>query len=205
MKGRAGDRRLLGSASTKHVMPLLLDVATRAVADCGDVRLDEAKLSTGYICRPCFRGLEKIQKLQQQVESMRGDLYTNAKKAVPYLPTLPTHQSVVSQAGVTQSDASESEEERCSTSQLGRKRSSTDESPGSRKKRRLQLKKIEQAPVVSESTTSPPVAVSLWIYGYIIPPDHVFYKLYSGNGVLSEEITVVLHDTHSKANLQATH
>ena len=42
-----------------------------------------------------------MQKLQQQVESMRGHLYTNAKNAVPYLPTLPSHQNV-SRANATQ-------------------------------------------------------------------------------------------------------
>ena len=60
MKDRKGDRRLIGSARTQHVMPMLRDVATGAVAESGNVQLDEEKLSTGYICRPCFREFEKV-------------------------------------------------------------------------------------------------------------------------------------------------
>ena len=166
LKDRKGDRRLIGSARTQHVMPMLRDVATRAVAESGNVQLDEEKLSTGYICRPCFREFEKVQKLQQQLKSVQEHLYINAKTALPHLPTLPA-QSLSQTHDAQGLDDNEpgSEEDRCSTSQLGQKRSLDSPSPGSLKKRRLQLRKIRHAPVVAGNTTSPPIAVSLIYIG----------------------------------------
>ena len=80
MKGRKGDRRLIGGASTQHIIPVLRDVAVHTVTDLGlHVQLDEAKLGNGYICRPCLQNFEKLQKLQEQHEH----LYANAKNAVP--------------------------------------------------------------------------------------------------------------------------
>ena len=70
LEGRKRERRLIGSATTQHVMPILRDVVTHAMAESGNVQFDEAKLNTGYICRPCFREFEKFQKLQQQVKSL---------------------------------------------------------------------------------------------------------------------------------------
>lgn len=165
LEGRKRERRLIGSATTQHVMPILRDVVTHAMAESGNVQLDEAKLSTGYICRPCFREFEKFQKLQQQVKSVQEHLYINAKTALPYLPTLPALSQSQSQTDVAHDaqrlgDDSGSEEDGGSSSQLGQKRSLGSSSPGSRKKRRLELSKIRQAPVVSGNASSPPIAVS---------------------------------------------
>ena len=96
---RSRNRRWVGSASAKHVMPMLCDV-TRAMGESDDVRLNEAKLSTGYICRCCFRDFEKIQKLQQQVKSVYEHLYINAKTALPYLSTVPASSQSTSQTDV---------------------------------------------------------------------------------------------------------
>lgn len=206
LKGRKGDRRLIGSSCTQHVMPILRDVATRAMAESSNVRLDEAKLSIGYICRPCFRNFEKIQKLQQQVKSMYEHLYINAKTALPYLPTLPVSSQRISQTDVALEaqgfdDNSGSEEDGCSTSQLGQKRSLGSESPGRLKKRRLQLSNIRHAPVVSGSTTSPPIAVSytLGLCFTIALLNCIYHP--AGHSILSKEVKIVLHDTHSKADL----
>ena len=101
LEGRKGDRRLIGSASTQHIIPLLRDVAVHTVTDLGlYVQLNEEKMGSGYICRPCFRSFEKLQKLQEQLKSLHEHLYTNAKNAVPYLPTLPHSSQSVSQTEV---------------------------------------------------------------------------------------------------------
>ena len=41
------------------------------------------------ICRPCFQALEKVQKLQEQLNTLQEKIITNAANAVQYLPTKP--------------------------------------------------------------------------------------------------------------------
>ena len=164
-ESKKGKRRLLGSPGTQHVLPLLCDTAKRAMAETSDnVQLDEAKVSTGYVCRPCFRDMERLRKLQEEVRTVRERLYTNAKNAVSYLPVQLASQSTsVLLTDETQENSS-CEEERCSTSELGQKRSLSPPQQGLLKKRRLQMSKIRQAPVVAGSNTSPAVTVSYLSY-----------------------------------------
>ena len=162
LEGRKGDRRLIGSASTQHIIPLLCDVAVHTGTDLGlYVQLNEETMA-GYICRPCFRSFEKLQKLQEQLKSLHEHLYTNAKNAVPYLPILPHSSQSVSQTEVQDAQrlgsSSESEEYQSPTSELVQKRSLC--SPKRVKRRRLELKKIRQTPFATSNTSFPPIAVS---------------------------------------------
>ena len=94
-QSKKGERRLLGSAGTRHVLPLLCNTAKRAMAETSDnVQLDEAKVSTGYVCRPCFHDMERLQKLQE-VRTVHERLYTNAKNAVSYLPVQLASQRIL--------------------------------------------------------------------------------------------------------------
>ena len=60
LEDRKGDRRLIvspqNSPQNSYVFPLLHEVA--AADTSADAKLDEVKLSAGYICRPCFRALK---------------------------------------------------------------------------------------------------------------------------------------------------
>ena len=68
LQKRKGDRRLLSSRCNQHVMPILRKAAEYAVAKVAvNLQLDQENLSHGCICRPCFRALEKVQKLQEQL------------------------------------------------------------------------------------------------------------------------------------------
>lgn len=94
--------------------------------------------------------------------TVRERLYTNAKNAVSYLPVQLASQSTsVLLTDETQENSS-CEEERCSTSELGQKRSLSPPQQGLLKKRQLQMSKIRQAPVVAGSNTSPAVTVSYY-------------------------------------------
>jgi len=167
LKGRKGDRRLIGGACTQHIIPVLRDVAVHAVTDLGlHVQLDEAKLGNGYICGPCLRNFEKLQKLQEQLKAVHEHLYANAKNAVLHLTTLPHSNQSVSQAEVLEAqrlDSSvKSEEYQSPTSELGQKRSLW--SPQGLKRRRLELNKIRKSPHAPSNTSSPPIAVSSSIH-----------------------------------------
>ena len=69
LQKRKGDRRLLSSGCNQHVnnvLPILRKAAECAVAKVAvNLQLDQENLSRGCICRPCFRALEKVQKLQE--------------------------------------------------------------------------------------------------------------------------------------------
>lgn len=53
------------------------------------LHIDEDKLRMRYVCRPCFRELEKNQKLQKQLALSQEKLADNVQKALSYLPLTP--------------------------------------------------------------------------------------------------------------------
>ena len=57
-------RRLLSSLSTATVLKTLLVILKLKAPGTA---LDEIKLAEGFICRPCFRLLERYEKLQKEV------------------------------------------------------------------------------------------------------------------------------------------
>ena len=141
MEDRKGDRRLIvgpqNSPQNSYVFPLLHEVVSLAVADTSADKLDEVKLSAGYICRPCFRAFEKFHKLKQQVQALHEQLFFNAKRALPYLPTSPASSESIEYS-------SRRPEKECTTW----------------KRRREELRRLRHAPVSSASNASPPVALS---------------------------------------------
>ena len=71
-------------------MPILRKAAECAVAKVAvNLQLDQENLSRGCICRLCFRALEKVQKLQERLNTLQEKIITNAANAVQYLPTKP--------------------------------------------------------------------------------------------------------------------
>jgi len=143
LRERKGDRRLLCSHSTRHVLPTLLDAAKHAMGR--DVEIDEEILSRGFICKPCWKQLEKCQKLQEQIGAVQQLLRTNVAKAVPYLPLVDVPEASSSQG------------------LLGRKRQLSpprEEAKESPKRRRQVVRTLSRATVASSSTSSPAVSVS---------------------------------------------
>ena len=86
-----------------------------------------SKLSTRYIRKPCFRDMERLQNLQQQLRIAHERLYATAKNAILYMSTPPasSHSRSALQIDETQDfeDNSSNEDDRCSTSELVQKRS----------------------------------------------------------------------------------
>ena len=115
-----GERRLLTSGSTKHVLPVFLETAASVV----DGKIDDEKLSDGHVCKTCFRELEKLQRLQKQVKTITEGLQTSMKRAVPIIP-------------VVSASTSASETEGSDTLRRGTKRPLTEpcESPRQSKRR----------------------------------------------------------------------
>ena len=61
----------------------ILQTLTSLIAELGCVEeVDVGKLHTGYICRVCFRLVEKYQKLHQH-------LNTSLSRDFPFLPKMP--------------------------------------------------------------------------------------------------------------------
>lgn len=164
LRTKKGGRRSIGSASTQHVVPVLCHAAAHALAEAGNSRqLDEARFRDGYICRPCFREAERLQKLQQQVTTTREHLNANANNAIPYFPTLPLPPSDMTPSlhiPVQEAHSISSSEVEVGNTQYHQKRSLSPSQceQGCWKRRRLQTS--NQA-VVSDNISSPPVSVSI--------------------------------------------
>ena len=86
LKGREGDRQLLCSSSQQKFLPALLERVKGAIWK--DVNLDEEKINGSYIFKPCFRDMEVVQKLEEQVRTVQKNLHMNVRKAIPYLPVV---------------------------------------------------------------------------------------------------------------------
>ena len=151
LKERQGDRRVLCSSKTRHVIPMLLDTAKNAVGK--DVKFDEEKLNACFICKPCFKQMEKLQMLQKQMGAVQGLLHTNIGKALPYLPLVP-------ESSTSQIDHGSGQDE--DSGLLGRKRqlSPQREATKSPKRRRQIVRSLARATVAPSSTNSPAVSVS---------------------------------------------
>ena len=93
LEGRKGDRRLIVSPNNSYVFPVLHNLVTTAMAETSST-VDRRRLSEGYICRPCFRAFEKLHTLNEQTKAVHEQLFSNAKKALPFIHTLPasSHQ-----------------------------------------------------------------------------------------------------------------
>ena len=138
LKERKGSRRLL----SKQVLPVLLDTVKDVVGK--DVRLETEKLTGSFVCIPCFREMEKLKKLEEQLKNARERLTANVRKAMPYLPVVPeTAESTADDQG------------ECS----GRKRQlSPQRLVSSSPKRRRQL--MSKAAVAPGDSSSPAVSVT---------------------------------------------
>ena len=140
LKERKGSRRLL----SKQVLPVLLDTVKDVVGK--DVRLETEKLTGSFVCTPCFREMEKLKKLEEQLKNARERLTANVRKAMPYLPVVPETAETTSQAD---------DQGECS----GRKRQlSPQRLVSSSPKRRRQL--MSKAAVAPSDSSSPAVSVS---------------------------------------------
>lgn len=91
---------------------------------------------------------------------MQENLHTSARKALPYLPILPGVSSQ-STSHIDAPEFSSFTDGDSSCSQIGQKRLLNQETPRSRKKRRVLMRKLRQCPVAHGSTKSPAVAVSV--------------------------------------------
>ena len=75
-KAERKQRRLICGSSMSTVLQTLLTF----IKKMQDLEVDAAKISKGFICRPCVR-------LIQRYHSVYGELESNIKKAIPLLPT----------------------------------------------------------------------------------------------------------------------
>lgn len=148
LKERKGDRRLLCSSSTRKVLPALLETVKGAVGK--DVKLDEEKINGSYICKPCFREMEKLQKLEEQLRTVREHLNMNVRKAIPYLPVVLESSESTSQIeyGGAQAECS------------GRKRQLSSQRDASTSPKRRRKLMMNRGAVARSNSRSPAVSVS---------------------------------------------
>lgn len=145
LKERQGDRRVVCSSKTRPIIPTLLDTAKYAVGR--DVSFE---LSGRFICKPCFKQIEKLQMLQRQIRMVQGQVEANIGRALPHLSLVQESQI---DRGCGQDEAS---------GLLGRKRqlSPQREATESPKRRRQIVSSLARATVAPSNTSSPAVSVS---------------------------------------------
>ena len=115
-------------------------------------QLDVKKFEEGYVCKVCSRELEKMQKLQAQLDEVKGSIFlklTNASHLLPQSIGMPSEAEMVLTPTCTSS----------------RKRAS-DASSNERRKRRRLLRGIESAVPTTSTQGSPDVAVSRSVCTY---------------------------------------
>ena len=106
-------------------------------------QLDVKKFEEGYVCKVCSRELEKMQKLQAQLDEVKGCIFSKLTNAAHLLP-----QSIET--------PSETEVVQTPTRTSSRKRASDASSNERRKRRRL----LHSAVPSNSTQGSPDVAVS---------------------------------------------
>ena len=144
----ATNRRKLYSDATRHVVPVLCEIASK-VYPGSSVIPSESEKATAYLCKACFRSVEKLIKLRQDAVQLEAAVADSVRR-------------VGDRLGVERACTSESSDVRLTS----RKRPATalEDSPASR----WPAKKRRQAPntpcrLFLEQTIavdSPAVAVS---------------------------------------------
>ena len=83
--------------NSKHVIQIFLEIVRKTYPDCS---VSEAHLEDSYLCLPCFRRLESLKQLEQQLEDKRRkaarDLVRSASAGTVSLsgPTTPPYANV---------------------------------------------------------------------------------------------------------------
>ena len=136
------------SISGNSCCSLLTDIAKNASSS-----LDIKKFEEGYLCRGCLRTLEKLHKLQMQVNQLADEMATKVSQRVHLFQS--TAASAILPAHPSSASTSDSQP-------ASRKRSrSTNDIPADlQQKRRKTLRNIESLRVSSKESSSPDVAVS---------------------------------------------
>ena len=83
------------------------------------VHLDEEQFEAGYVCKSCYRELDKLQSLQIQIVELQKTVSEKVTKAVHHLPVLSTSETHNVDQGASQSS------QQSPIVSRGRKRSAT--------------------------------------------------------------------------------
>ena len=88
-------RRLLMTPSSKHIDGVVAEVLEKVIPV--GRRINTGLLRNCYICRLCFRSMEKIMKLRDDAIKSFQELCDNAKSAVRFLPLVESDLEVIDQ------------------------------------------------------------------------------------------------------------
>ncbi len=140
------------SISGNYCCSVLTNIARNSLeASNSESSLDVKKFEEGYLCRGCLKTVEKLHKLQLQVNELTIQVTEKISPSVHLFQS--TAQCIVLPAQNTPGESL--------ASQSSRKQSiSVHADPEHRKKRRRDLRNIESIPVSSNQSNSPDVAVS---------------------------------------------
>ena len=118
-------------------------VALTPIASSVSDSLDVQKFEEGYVCKSCSRELEKMQRLESQLNEVKRNLMNKVTHAARFLPTVETADHQHESVQTTPVRKKRAGEYRCGSSE--------------RRKRRRFLQRIESTATIQDS---PDVAVS---------------------------------------------
>ena len=76
------DRRKLSSPTSQEVCRVLMDVVMEVhVLDVMEYR----RIANGYVCKRCFRSLEKLVRMRAELKECTGNACASVKEALPYI------------------------------------------------------------------------------------------------------------------------
>ena len=112
-------------------------------------QLDVKKFEESYVCKSCSRELEKIQKLQAQLEEVKGSILSKLACTAHLLPT-------IEMPAVTRSEGAQTPVCKSHKKRVSEPHHASEE----RRKRRHLLHGVESAVPTTSTQGSPDVAVS---------------------------------------------
>ena len=139
----AKDKKQRRTISRNAIFCSTLIPMASAVSD----RLDVSKFEEGYVCKVCSRELEKMQKLQAQLDEVKGSIFSKLTNAAHLMPTT----EMPAEREETQTPVRTSQKKRASDPQGA---------SNERRKRRRLLQGLESAAPTTSTKGSPDVAVS---------------------------------------------
>ena len=61
---------------------VLTDIAVRCCEGTSSSHLDVQRFQTGYLCRPCFREVERLSLQEKQVQDLRGAIENKLRQRI---------------------------------------------------------------------------------------------------------------------------
>ena len=141
------------SISGNSCCSLLTDIARNALSS--ESSLDVRRFEEGYVCRGCLRTVEKLHKLQRQVNELKAQMSTKVSQRAHHFQftaactTLPAHTDTPSASLASQPSRKRSRPASDAHTDLQHS-----------KKQKKTLGNLESLPVSSKQSSSPDVAVS---------------------------------------------